>query len=141
MKSWCNLVTLLYFVMDYRNKIFTVILDSSNLKSELNEIIDLIENNGIINVEILFGWSWGNDYKNWTPFVVDVKEICKEINKVEELRIGNFGDNDFFIALKDLEIEILFCHESDIHLSFNYQNAITLEIINSWSLKKIINYN
>jgi hypothetical protein len=53
--------------MALRNTIFTRPLSIDEYKSSLDEILDILETNKIAKVEILLGWSWGNEYGNWVP--------------------------------------------------------------------------
>jgi hypothetical protein len=77
---------------------------------------------------MLFGWAWGNDYKNWTPFTTTVEEIAGEIDKANKSGSGSFYDDDTVLYLNHLTTEILFCHEHDIHLSYNEANPIVNSI-------------
>ena len=124
--------------MDFLNKTFTKILDEKTFKQELSHTIEILSDNKIHLVDILFGVAWGNEYHNWTPFTVPTTEIKFEIDKAEALKVGKFGDDDFYISIADLEIEMLFCHERDIHLSFNKYNSLVHDIIKSWETKNII---
>ena len=124
--------------MDYTNTVFTRTLNVPEFKTEFDSIIKTLEQNHIDNVEILFGWAWGNDYKNWIPFQIKVSDIVSEIDKPQKQSLGQFRHDDIFITLTEWEIEFLFCHESDIHLSFNDANEITASIIDTWNSKEII---
>ena len=108
------------------------------VRQELWSTINLLERHNIKNVEILFGFAWGNEYQNWTPYIVDVSSIESEISKAEALKVGFIGDDDFYITHEGYEIEILFCHECDIHLSFNQSNEIVNDILKDWQEKNII---
>ena len=123
--------------MDYTITFFTRILSKFEFKTEFDRIIKTLEQNHVDEVELLFGWAWGNDYKDWTPFQTKVTDIELELEKPQKQNFGQFGNDDIFIRLPELEIEFLFCHESDIHLSFNNANEIVSSVINSWDLKKL----
>ena len=124
--------------MKYTYTIFTKVLAETEYKNWLSEIIEILKNNDIHEVEILFGVAWGNEYKDWTPFKVDVEEIVNEIKEAEKMNVGRFSHDDFFIMVSEIEVEILFCHECDMHLSFNDQNRVVSAIINEWEINRII---
>ena len=124
--------------MDFVFEKRSVILSRENLIHQLNKIIEILIKNNIISAEILFGFAWGLNYLNWTPFLVNVFEIKKEIEKAEKLEVGSIGRDDFYIKLSYLETEILICHECDIHLFYNSSNIIVENIINGWNASSII---
>jgi hypothetical protein len=64
--------------MGFRNTIFTRQLDLIEYENSLYEILDILKNSKVLEVEMLFGWAWGNKYKNWTPFTTTVEEIAVE---------------------------------------------------------------
>lgn len=124
--------------MDYTNTFFTRILNEFEFKTEFDCIIKTLEQNHVGEVEILFGWAWGNDYKDWIPFPTKVTNIVSEIDKPQKQNLEQLGNDDIFITLPKLKIEFLFCHERDIHLSFNNANEIVSSVIGSWESKEII---
>lgn len=85
---------------------------------------------------MLFGFAWGNYYKNWTPFKVSIESIITEIDKAEKSEAGDFFNDDIFFYLPDCEI--LFCHEYDIHLEFDQRNVTVNAIFEAWERKDII---
>ena len=88
-------------------------------------------------VKLLFGYAWGNEYKNWTPFQISLKEIANEIKRAEDSGFGTFGDDNLHLLIDSENIEILFCHEMDIHLSFNETNKLIANILRNWKEKGI----
>jgi hypothetical protein len=101
-------------------------------------LIDIFKKNEIKDVEILFGWAWGNEYKVWTPFNVEIDNILDEIYKAEKTGYGNFYKDDIFITLNEFQAGIRFCHEHDIHINYNSECDIVLDIVSAWEKKKII---
>ena len=124
--------------MDYTNTFLTRILNEFEFKTEFDRIIKILEQNQIDEVEILFGWAWGNEYKDWVPFRTKVIDIVSEIDKPQQQKLGQLGNDDIFITIPELEIEFLFCHELDVHLSFNSDNKIVSSVIDSWVSEQII---
>ena len=79
----------------------------------------------------------GRDDAEWIDYDVLTTEIAERIEKEESQNKGQFGKDDLWISIKELELEILFCHESDIHLYYNDQNLIVSDILGGWEAKKI----
>lgn len=126
--------------MDYKNEIFTIILTKDKYIADLKIILNILSINNINEIELFFGCGWGEEYKEWTPYIVLIEEIENEIHIAELNQVGEFGNDDLFISIKEIETEILFCHEMDIHLSFNDENKITNEIIDYWEHENYINF-
>ena len=108
--------------------ICTSVLDPIVYRECFLEIILILKSNNIDEVELYFGASWGNDYKNWTPFKTAIDNIQDEIDKAEKLGAGLFGQEDLFISLNFLDTEILFQHESCIYLDYYVENKLISDI-------------
>lgn len=124
--------------MNFEKEVFSKVLIKTDYQDNLEDIIRILKQNQINEVEILFGVGWGNEYKDWTLHRVTVDDILHEIRLAESLKVGEFGNDDFYIIVESLQTEILFCHERDIHLRYNEQNSIIAEILKLWQSKKII---
>jgi hypothetical protein len=95
----------------------------------------------VFQIEMMFGFAWGNEYKGWTPFIVSADEIAIEIDKAEQSGTGSFYNDDTFFYLGELNCEILFCHEYDIHLEFDKPNEVVNDIIKGWRTRNLIQEN
>ena len=124
--------------MEFQNEIFSKVLSKEEYKASFEEIIQVLRNHRCKEVDILFGVAWGNEYKDWTPFSVPIDNITQEIALAEQLEVGQFGNDDFYLMLNALQTEILFCHELDIHLRYNQENTIIQEILQYWETKGLI---
>ena len=111
-------------------------MDLKEFLKEVDFIVDVLKNNGVIEVEMLYGWSWGS----WETFYCDITEVKNEIKKQETLTGGFFGENDVHVRVDALETEITFCHECDIHIEFNTINRVVTEILHHWNTRKIIHH-
>jgi hypothetical protein len=118
--------------------VFSKILNREELILALNEITSILKKNNIDRIEISFGFMWGRDGDEWIDYDILTLEIIERIEKEENLNKGKLGKDDFWISIKEFEIEILFCHESDIHLCYNSENNITRTILDNWEEKNII---
>jgi hypothetical protein len=124
--------------MEFQKEVFSKILSKDDYNANFKEIIQIIDKDQDREVEILFGVAWGNEYKDWTPFKVPVYLVEKEIHLAEQLKVGKFGGDDFYITINELQTQILFCHEMDIHLRYNKGNPIIQEVLQRWETKDLI---
>lgn len=119
----------------YKYIVYTRQLSREECKSSLDEIIDILRGHQVLQIEMMFGFAWGNEYKEWTPFMVPIDEITLEIDKAGQSGTGDFYNDDTFVTLDEQKCEILFCHEYDIHLEFDEINKVVKDIIESWRNK------
>ena len=126
--------------MDYKNEAFTKVLSQIEYERILDDTIAIFNQNKLRSIELLFGFAWGNVYKDWKQFQVNVDSITEEIRTAENLKVGNFGEDDLFITCSSFEVEIFFCHESDIHLRYNYSNRLVLDILQLWKDKDLLHF-
>ena len=125
--------------MEFHKEVFSKVLSIVDYKTKFQEVIDILDRHNCKEVEILFGFAWGNTYKDWKPFKVHLYQVSHEIQLAEQLGEGKFVDDDFYIIIHEPQLEILFCHERDIHLCFNEGNPIATEILNNWKAEDLIN--
>ena len=124
--------------MNYANNQITRLLPLDNLQTELSSILDALESCRIIQIELLFGFAWGNEYLNWEPIRVRPEQMSSEIQKAETTSSGKFGKDDLFITLVDEPTQVLFCHEGDIHLSYDETTEFVKRVIGDWQQKQYI---
>ncbi|MFT3912111.1 MAG: hypothetical protein QM737_21980 [Ferruginibacter sp.] len=133
-----TLLTLLNITMRYSNIIYTKVLDQHKLKTMLHMIIEGLKKSNIDQVDLLFGWYWGKEYRNEIPVKTKVDDLITEINKPIDLNLGKLGSDDVSIIVTEMEMEFLFCHDGDIHFSFNQTNELAEYIISYWESESII---
>ena len=125
--------------MEFQKEVFSKVLSIDDYKNKFEQIIHILDKHNCKEVEILFGVAWGNTYKDWTPYKVSLNQVPTEIQLAEQLKEGWFGDDDFYIIIHEPQMEILFCHERDIHLCYNQENSIATEILECWRAEDLIN--
>ena len=125
--------------MEFQNEVFSKILSIEDYKNKFEEVIRILDKQNFKEVEILFGVAWGSTYKDWTPFKVPLCQVAPEIQLAEQLGEGRFGDDDFYIIVYEPQLEILFCHERDIHLRYNLDNLLAIDILARWNREDLIN--
>lgn len=105
--------------------ILTLPLDTKSLWDELQFTLEWLKSRNIDRVEILYGFPWGIHYYPedvWTYVEVVISAVMDHIKAVEARGLGLFGDCDF--EVKFGSSVILFCHESDIHLTSDDSEVI-----------------
>ena len=110
-------------------------MDDRYFLAEMDIVLKQLLKNNVTNVEMYFGWSWGD----WTSFDADATNIMSEVEKYKS-RENEFPGNDVYIVIKEIEVQLLFCHERDIHLSYNNHSALTLDILRSWNDRNLIHF-
>ena len=68
----------------YKNILYSRQLSRQECKNCLDEIIEILKTRKVLEIEMMFGFAWGNEYKEWTPFIVSPDEITIEIDKAEK---------------------------------------------------------
>ncbi len=113
--------------------IHTDILDRLTILEELNILIDILLEHGLTKVSYFLGWPWALEYypgNTWDEEEIALTGIREKIFEIESLNIGKIGDNDFYISSNDIEIK--FCHEGDIHLSWIESDELAQVILTKW---------
>jgi hypothetical protein len=86
-------------------------------------------------VEILFGFAWGNEIypdPQWEYEKLAIEQVESRIRNEEVNQTGKLGDDDFYIQLSEIPLEIQLCHESDLHLWFEEKSPLVEEIFDDW---------
>jgi hypothetical protein len=125
--------------MQYKNEVFTKVLSETDFKQAILKTIQVFRHNNVLTIDLLFGVAWGNEYKDWMPFEVSVDSILDEIKIAEDLKVGRLGDDDLYLIYASRELEVLLCHEHDLHLRYNDSNDLVSAIIKSWKESGIFN--
>ncbi len=123
--------------MEYPNRIQSIELNSASRWSELRNLLDYMTAVGCTDVNILFGFAWGNAIYSgeWQYINLPISEVEHRIRS-EELRLNDkFELNDLFIRQSILDIEIQFCHESDIHIFFSKKSSFIDKVADDWRKK------
>ena len=120
-----------------KREIITGILEEDRIRQELRYLIDYFSERGHESCEILFGFAWGNDYypgNEWPPVSVTFLNLESTISDVEQRNIGRLSTDDLFLTVDGLEF--LFCHESDIHLSFETATPVIEHFYERWRMQE-----
>lgn len=118
----------------------TSILELDVLWKQLRSFLSILKNNGIREVDILFGSAWGNFIYpgvNWEYIRLPVEQVESRIIEEEEKENGKFGSDDLFLTHPDISFEIQFCHEADIHLWYEEITPLLEEVVSAWEISNL----
>ena len=113
-------------------EIRTGLLNIEQLKTELETVIARFNSKNVQQVTVMYGFDCELDQAElYKEITIDVSDINAFIKCSESEGIYKFGDNDFYISVKPLDMEFLFCHESDVHFTSS-DNEIFAQIKQEW---------
>jgi hypothetical protein len=106
--------------------IYTPLLSYDETKHLLLNIQGIL--NEIFNEEILIvKYGWGCNIHNdlqYVPMQVGINWMNSFLNDSINRKIYEIGKSDLYFENQNKTIEVLFCHESDIHLTANIKEEI-----------------
>ena len=118
-----------------KREIVTHHIDSSQMKEELAFLTEYFIGKGFEACELLFGSAWGMDYydtNQWDYEKVPLTKLVEKVEAVEASGLGHLGSDDLFIKLQGYPFEFRFCHESDLHISFDEPGDIPEFFYERW---------
>lgn len=116
-----------------KREVVTGILEENQVRAELRYLIEHFSKSGEESCDVLYGFAWGNDYysgNEWPCESVKLSSLESKVAAVEQRNIGSLANDDLFIKVGG--IEFLFCHESDIHISFETTNPEIEHFYERW---------
>ena len=124
-------------------KIVTKTLEVDDLWDDLRINIDLFKQMSIDEVLILFGFAWGNFIyeKDWIEQSTSTYNIESLILTAEKDEHGQLGFDDLYIKIPNLNIELQYCHETDIHLTYLDTNELIEAVSKRWTLNGWLDKN
>lgn len=109
-------------------------LDVADLWSDLRQNIRLIEQMGLKDVRLFFGYSWGKHiYEDrWVEISITPDQVVQQIIDAEQKHYGSVGDDNFYIRIPDIEVRVEYTYETDIHLSYAGENSFVKKVLERW---------
>ena len=116
-------------------EVITDPLDVADLWADLRENLRLIQQMGIKQVRLFFGYSWGEHiYENrWVEFPIHPAHVEQRILEAERKQYGSVGDDNFYVRIPDIEVRVEYTYETDIHLSYAEENSFVTTVLERWS--------
>jgi hypothetical protein len=72
-------------------EVLTYPLEPTQVREELGFVLEYFRALGYRSCEVLFGWSWGNDYylsNEWTYATHELEGVIVEVERVERAGLG-----------------------------------------------------
>lgn len=110
-------------------------LDAADLWADLRENLRLIQQMGLEQVRLFFGYSWGKHIYagRWVEMPIHPAQVEQRIIDAEQHQYGSVGDDNFYIRIPDMEVRLEYTYETDIHLSYAEENAFVKTVLQRWS--------
>ena len=118
-----------------KREILTYPMEPDQIRQELTYLADYLQKHGHAHCSVLFGHEWGISYygnNHWDYEELRTADLTQRILTVESSGIGKIGADDLLITVPDLAAEFKFCHESDIHISFEEPSEIIEHFYSRW---------
>lgn len=108
-------------------------MTKEQLWEELRNFVAFFTSRDVEECLVLFGFAWGIEYypdKDWEAETILLKELESRILQLEKRGLGEFGYNDVFVELD--EIEFRFCNDTDIHIGFDSHQPFIEDFYSRW---------
>lgn len=116
-----------------KREILTYPLSKEQFWAEFRYFVAYFRNMGVSECLVLFGFAWGNEYypsSDWIPEPILLEELEARILELEIRGLGQFGCNDVFIELA--EVEFRFCNDTDVHIGFDQHKPFIEDFFDRW---------
>jgi len=109
-------------------------LDAADLWFDLRENIRLIQQIGLSDVRLFFGYSWGNHIYDgqWVEMATSPVQVEQRVADAERNHYGCVGNDNFYIRIPDIQVRVEYTYETDIHLSYATENAFVKTVLKRW---------
>jgi hypothetical protein len=118
-----------------KREILTYPLSKEQFWTEFRHFVAYFRSMGISECTVLFGFAWGIECypeKEWTPETILLDELEERILELERRGLGEFGYNDVFIELANVEFR--FCNDTDVHIGFNRRQPLIEDFYSRWEV-------
>lgn len=114
-------------------EIVTREIPNDDVRRELERVIRWIAGEGFAQCQITLGWGCRLPASElWQPATLPLAEALGCFDQAVASGTIVPGASDFWLASDDRQIEVLFCHEGDIHLKAAPE-AIATRALSEWS--------
>jgi hypothetical protein len=116
-------------------EVITDPLDAADLWADLRENLRLMQQMGIEEIRLFFGYSWGKHFyeDRWVEIPIPPAQVAQRIIDAERKQYGSVGDDNFYVRIPDIEVRLEYTYETDIHLSYTEENPFVVLVLERWS--------
>jgi hypothetical protein len=102
----------------------------------LEWVLDCCRRHGISEVTLIYGYDWDVGDESWADQLVQVANVREHIKAEEEKERGFFGYDDLYIQING-EVQVQFCHHSDVHLSYDQDDLPLAKELRELLIEKV----
>lgn len=121
--------------MEYREMLTTPVLGRKVLLDDLHAFVDRCARFGVQELQVLFGFAWGNEHGGWESIVSSPSGILEQVQQAEREGAGALGSDDLWITGDGGAWRLQYCHEGDIHFGYEEPSAVVEEHLAEWRRK------
>ena len=115
------------------HEIVTREISKEDVRRELERVIRWLAGDGFAQCQITLGWGCRLPAcELWQPRTLRLEEALAYVDQAVASGTIVPGDSDFWLASDDRQIDVLFCHEGDMHLQAAPE-AIATRALSEWS--------
>lgn len=120
--------------------IISRLLNEQEFRNQYNLILEMLASAYPNDLTIFFGFAWGDAFNNRQVSPENIRSLSALVQEAEDLSAGKLGADNLHISWDNGKKEIIFCHESDIHLLYNTETEIIRAILDNWNTQQLIRY-
>ncbi len=121
--------------------IISKLLNEDEFRNQYNLILKILASSYPSDLTLFFGFAWGDAFNNRQVVAENIYSLRKHVQEAEDNSAGKLGADNLHIIWENGKKEIIFCHESDIHLLYNAESDIIKAILNNWNSQQLIRYS
>ena len=115
---------------DFSHSVHTDEFENEVIRRDLLEVLEILQARGIHQLRVLFGYGWAMRMHDWKEVIRSSEELLKEIAQAEEQEFGYLGSDDLSLIFDECVLK--YCHHGDVHLSYDAEENLVLELLNHW---------
>jgi hypothetical protein len=120
--------------------IISRLLNEHEFRNQYNLILEMLASAYPNDLALFFGFAWGDAFNNLQASPENIRSLSALVQEAEGLSAGKIGADNLHISWDNGKTEIIFCHESDIHLLYNAETEIIRAIFDNWNSQQLIRY-
>ncbi len=102
----------------------------------LGWVLDCCRRHGIAEVALIYGYDWNVGDKSWADQPVPLADVYDHVKAEEERKRGCLGNDDLYIQING-EVQVLFCHHSEVHLQYDQDDLPFAQEMRSLLVEKV----
>lgn len=121
--------------------IISKLLHEDEFRNQYNLILKMLASAYPNDLTLFFGFAWGDGFNNRQVVPENIQSLSALVQEAEDRSAGKLGADNLHITWDNGKKEIIFCHESDIHLLYNDESEVIKGILDNWNSQQLIHYS